>query len=351
MKKIAVFCLSLVLAAPVVLAQSTTKQSSFNAKPGKIQKVTRLEPAKEIRQFGKAQQKKIIKTHIASHGEQIMVLTKGQKPGNTTVTTDSISGNLERAVYQSRTKGDIYHNNVTAETTKPSRPAAPEEADEEVVFLTEDDVYHKDVTRGRHLIVNKNIDLEALQEPVQSPDDFHRNVSSQSIVTPSVTDPAKQGAAKSKSRFARSSDAAYQAVSIAEMLQNANIEVTEEEMLATQKTLRELVQLNYTVSFQKKEEPLVILQSFVYFYEEFAKSFAANNDVSSRFEAKNPQLVKWLAQYMQKPLKAGWEKDKTIVMGSYIAEHLPEAYASWSSSELADELDTFNRDILIGATK
>ena len=123
--------------------------------------------------------------------------------------------------------------------------------------------------------------------------------------------------------------------------------MTQEETESMEELQRDLVYIRFQLSQMKEEKPLRVLQMFVGFYERFAQNFAANTDIGNSFSSKNKQLVKSAAAQMQQPIKVGWKKGKTIVMGSYIAEHLPEAYEAWYQSTAADELDTFNRDVLL----
>lgn len=127
------------------------------------------------------------------------------------------------------------------------------------------------------------------------------------------------------------------------------VSMTAQEREDMDAVLKDLNRIRKMLTNAKEEKPLLILQSFVSFYEQIAYSFAANKDIDSRFEAKNPALVKELAKELQKPISVGWEKGKNIVMGSYIAEHLPETYRAWLDYGPSDELDTFNRDILLQA--
>ena len=126
----------------------------------------------------------------------------------------------------------------------------------------------------------------------------------------------------------------------------SKVQTTAEEKAAVKKALESINNLRKYFAEQKEENALMHMQHLVGFYEGFAYDFAANEDIDRAFEAKNPELVKMLAKEMQKPIQVGWAEDKTIVLGSYIADQLPEAYNHWFVSEPADELDAFNRDVL-----
>ena len=126
---------------------------------------------------------------------------------------------------------------------------------------------------------------------------------------------------------------------------------TVEESKSIGDVLGTLVQIRTHLASQKEEDALYNLQVFGSLYRTIAQHFAANGDTASRFQAKNPALIKELAKEIQRPMKVGWKEGETIVMGYYIAEHLPEAYNAWYASDAATELDTFNRDILVGAAK
>ncbi len=125
--------------------------------------------------------------------------------------------------------------------------------------------------------------------------------------------------------------------------------MTEQEARGKKEVLELLANIRANVAAAREENPLATLQAFGSLYRTMAGYFAANQDISSSFQAKNPELVKWLAKEMQRPMKVGWAKNKKIVMGQYIADNLPEAYIAWHASDAADELDTFNRDVLLGA--
>ncbi len=136
------------------------------------------------------------------------------------------------------------------------------------------------------------------------------------------------------------------------LVENAGVPfpaMTSEELDAVENVFKDLEHVRSVLAASKKEEPLLSLQVFMSFYENFASQLAANKDIDARFVAKNPEIVKALAREIQKPMKVGWKKDTTIVMGTYIVDHLPQAYSTWFVSEPADELDTFNRDILLQA--
>ncbi len=124
--------------------------------------------------------------------------------------------------------------------------------------------------------------------------------------------------------------------------------MTDAELKAVNQILKNIEKVRSGLATSKQEKDIAVLMSFLNLYEKLAEKFADNSDIASRFVAKNPQVVKALAREMQKPMKVGWREGKTIVMGQYIEEHLQGASDEWFSSESADELFAFNRDILYG---
>lgn len=125
--------------------------------------------------------------------------------------------------------------------------------------------------------------------------------------------------------------------------------MTTAELKSVSQILGSLEQVRNTLASSKAEKEMNILRSFLTLYEKLAAKFADNQNIDVRFVAKNPEVVKALAREMQKPMQVGWREGQTIVMGKYIEDHLQDASDEWFSSESADELFVFNRDVLAGA--